>query len=86
MEEDRSGGRSDHKEIPGNKQDQEGRNRKKVGCHEPRDCGQEKLGEVSWCYIILTIAGHVEVSELILFFGSALLKVLNRSSHTQVTQ
>lgn len=80
------GGRTVRKVRPGNKQAREGRNRKKVDCCKLGHCGREKLGEVSWCHMILTIAAHVEVSEFILcFFGSASLKVLNRSSHTQVT-
>lgn len=62
------GGRTTKEVRPGNKQDREGRSREKVGCRKPGECGLEKLGGVSWCHIVLTIAGHVEVSEFILCF------------------
>lgn len=71
------GSRTGKEVIPGNK-DKEGRTRKKVSCGKHGACRQEKLGEVSWCHIILTTAGHVEVLDFVLCFGEVLVKGFKR--------
>lgn len=45
---------------------------KKVGCDKHKACRREKLGGVSWCHIILTTAGHVEILDFALCFGEVL--------------